>query len=302
MPILFKCPKCQNKLTVVDEKAGSKLPCPQCGQRLQVPIPQVPAENAKRGAMQLPEPARPEARMEVLCPTCRVSFSPLAARAGSQESCPECGSSVTVPFPVQGHPPPPVVPMPAGVSPIPAVAVPVVATIPTLNPSAPVVSAPGTAPVSTVKQPTSMPALVHFLPLVVLWMFLLVTIVRDTFVKGDGLQPTNTMEEELVDTNPRIALKFHDQALRVKVGPGGRLTFVAADDDQGLDAFDAPTVWQPSMRFGLRTLRDRESTYSTGSNASPIMNSGSPTTPVLDWMVKSGCSGNVRCGSLTGAV
>jgi len=41
MPIRFKCPTCQASLTAGDGKAGSKLPCPKCGQRLQVPPPPV---------------------------------------------------------------------------------------------------------------------------------------------------------------------------------------------------------------------------------------------------------------------
>lgn len=37
--IEFKCPRCQNTLQCHGQKAGSKLPCPSCGQRLQVPTP-----------------------------------------------------------------------------------------------------------------------------------------------------------------------------------------------------------------------------------------------------------------------
>ncbi|MBL8792740.1 MAG: paraquat-inducible protein A, partial [Planctomycetia bacterium] len=35
--IAFTCPKCQHQLTRHDNEAGSKIPCPACGQRLQVP-------------------------------------------------------------------------------------------------------------------------------------------------------------------------------------------------------------------------------------------------------------------------
>lgn len=39
MTIRFSCPKCQAKLSAIEEKAGVKFPCPKCGQRLQVPTP-----------------------------------------------------------------------------------------------------------------------------------------------------------------------------------------------------------------------------------------------------------------------
>ncbi len=39
MPILFRCENCQQKLSVSSRKAGKVLPCPKCGNDLQVPIP-----------------------------------------------------------------------------------------------------------------------------------------------------------------------------------------------------------------------------------------------------------------------
>src|SRR5438105_9694668 len=35
--IHFQCPSCSVRLNVADDKAGTKGPCPKCGQRLQVP-------------------------------------------------------------------------------------------------------------------------------------------------------------------------------------------------------------------------------------------------------------------------
>jgi hypothetical protein len=37
--IRFSCPTCRRVITVANEKAGAKGPCPGCGQRLEVPTP-----------------------------------------------------------------------------------------------------------------------------------------------------------------------------------------------------------------------------------------------------------------------
>lgn len=41
--ILFKCPACQKALKSLDEGAGSRISCPQCGQQMLVPAPVQPA-------------------------------------------------------------------------------------------------------------------------------------------------------------------------------------------------------------------------------------------------------------------
>jgi hypothetical protein len=35
----FRCPRCQSTVVASNEVAGAKMPCPTCGQRLQVPVP-----------------------------------------------------------------------------------------------------------------------------------------------------------------------------------------------------------------------------------------------------------------------
>jgi len=140
MPILFKCPKCQNKLTVADERAGNKFPCPNCGQRLQVPTPPPPppqpTDKTMLGEMEIPpelktvlgemEPPRQPARVELLCPKCRMTFYALAGPAGTEEGCPLCGFKVPMPAPGEVVPAPrspqvsALVPQPA---PLPAVAI-----------------------------------------------------------------------------------------------------------------------------------------------------------------------------------
>ncbi len=37
-PITFSCPRCKKSLEVASIEAGTKRPCPECGQRLQVPV------------------------------------------------------------------------------------------------------------------------------------------------------------------------------------------------------------------------------------------------------------------------
>lgn len=37
--VTFACPACRNALTAPDQAVGSKVQCPSCGQRLQVPPP-----------------------------------------------------------------------------------------------------------------------------------------------------------------------------------------------------------------------------------------------------------------------
>jgi hypothetical protein len=37
--IRFSCPTCQQHLSAAPAGAGSKIPCPSCGQRLEVPAP-----------------------------------------------------------------------------------------------------------------------------------------------------------------------------------------------------------------------------------------------------------------------
>ena len=157
MPIVFKCPKCQSKLTAGDDKAGSKFPCPKCNQRLQVPTPPPPpppppqpTEKTMLGEMEIPpelktvlgemEPVLQTPRIEVLCPKCRMTFYALAGPPGSQEPCPLCGVNVPIPPPPQVAPAPPS-PQPsiplAQPAPLPAVVLPaqLVYTQPTAAPN-----------------------------------------------------------------------------------------------------------------------------------------------------------------------
>jgi hypothetical protein len=45
MPVRFQCPACQSVLECPERKAGEKIVCPKCGQRLQIPRPAPPQRN-----------------------------------------------------------------------------------------------------------------------------------------------------------------------------------------------------------------------------------------------------------------
>lgn len=44
-PIRYYCPRCGHAGTAPRSQAGQKLPCPQCGQRLRLPLPPSPPSN-----------------------------------------------------------------------------------------------------------------------------------------------------------------------------------------------------------------------------------------------------------------
>lgn len=90
--IRFVCPRYQASLRVPDQAGGKKGPCPQCGQRLQVPqaIP-LPRNRTVLGA----PPARHPPRIENLfsCPVCRADVGVSEEELGRMVSCHRCGSS-----------------------------------------------------------------------------------------------------------------------------------------------------------------------------------------------------------------
>lgn len=54
--ISYSCPKCKTFLTAIDGDAGSKVQCPKCGQRLQIPRPPAPVNKTVLGTLE-PNPA-----------------------------------------------------------------------------------------------------------------------------------------------------------------------------------------------------------------------------------------------------
>ena len=105
------CPTCHAHLEVQDTFAGQKCPCPQCGQRLQVPSP-APALNQtiladlltpSRTPTLLGEYLPPKRtadsgeRVRLSCPSCQRSLKMKRSRMGKRGRCPKCGCIMKFP-------------------------------------------------------------------------------------------------------------------------------------------------------------------------------------------------------------
>ena len=100
-PILYNCPKCKKALESPAIEAGTKKPCPACGQRLQVPAaPPTPALNKTM----LGETEPP---IRYNCPTCKKPLESPAIEAGTKKPCPACGQRLQVPLSSPGGAPRP---------------------------------------------------------------------------------------------------------------------------------------------------------------------------------------------------
>ena len=125
MTLRFECPTCNAVMNAPDHKAGLKVSCLHCGQRLQVPgsppstvlarplpsSPPTPAPNPAPPPPQPPTPAKsgkpaaPHAatastplKPVVACPSCKT---PLTLPAGGHGvfQCPRCKNRISVPGP-----------------------------------------------------------------------------------------------------------------------------------------------------------------------------------------------------------
>ncbi len=105
--IAFSCPRCKTTQFVEDDRAGSKLPCSKCGQRLQVP-PKQDLSKTVLGAPLFPEvqawgrgasapPPLPVLLVGPTCPHCGSVVGFDAARAGQQARCPHCHGLLRLP-------------------------------------------------------------------------------------------------------------------------------------------------------------------------------------------------------------
>lgn len=82
MPIRFRCPACQQVLSVSSRKAGQKVRCPACQAALKIPTPAaVPAEPSLAEASETPKPD-PEV---VSSPTDQPAPDPVSAIAASSD-------------------------------------------------------------------------------------------------------------------------------------------------------------------------------------------------------------------------
>lgn len=102
--IRFGCPTCRSVLESPERKAGDKIACPKCGQRLQVPAP--PRNKTVLGTI-FPEPSgqfrpvdppvrdpQPQATVansvSLTCPTCKAVLSLPRTAIGFWTTCPKC--------------------------------------------------------------------------------------------------------------------------------------------------------------------------------------------------------------------
>lgn len=82
MPIRFRCPACQQVLSVSSRKAGQKVRCPACQAALKIPTPKAaPAEPSSAEAPETPQPD-PEV---VSSPTDQPALDPASAIAASSD-------------------------------------------------------------------------------------------------------------------------------------------------------------------------------------------------------------------------
>jgi DNA-directed RNA polymerase subunit RPC12/RpoP len=95
--IRFTCPTCRAILGCPDHKAGRKMPCPKCGQRLLVPNPIKPAANNKTVLGEpLPAPDRLDDVRAANASTARIPPPPLQSSAPRLINCPGCHSQLEV--------------------------------------------------------------------------------------------------------------------------------------------------------------------------------------------------------------
>jgi DNA-directed RNA polymerase subunit RPC12/RpoP len=96
-PVRYTCPRCKASLESPTSEAGSKKPCPSCGQRLQVPAPpasHVPMPSVNKTVLGVSEPApiaeTPDSRNEFIVPELVPEEAPRA-----RVRCLECGRNLT---------------------------------------------------------------------------------------------------------------------------------------------------------------------------------------------------------------
>ena len=103
--IKFNCPRCKKPLEAPAIEAGTKKPCPECGQRLQVP----PAPTLAPAAGAAPnlnktllasddtKPQAPQPPIKYNCPNCKKPLEAPASEALTKKNCPACGQRMQVP-------------------------------------------------------------------------------------------------------------------------------------------------------------------------------------------------------------
>lgn len=104
-PIKYNCPRCKAALEAPVSEAGTKKPCPACGQRLQVPNPPpnravaaAPARGLDKTMLATDERAAPpQPPIKYNCPNCKKPLEAPASEGGDKKNCPACGQRLQVP-------------------------------------------------------------------------------------------------------------------------------------------------------------------------------------------------------------
>jgi biopolymer transport protein ExbD len=86
MPIRFRCPDCQQVLSVSSRKAGQKVRCPACQAALKIPTPK--AAPAEQSLAEAPETPKPDPEV-VSSPTDQPAPDPVAATAATAATADE---------------------------------------------------------------------------------------------------------------------------------------------------------------------------------------------------------------------
>jgi DNA-directed RNA polymerase subunit RPC12/RpoP len=100
-PIKYNCPRCKTPLEDPASAAGTKKPCPSCGQRLMVPAaPPAPAGGQPNlnKTMMAGDESRPAAPpIKYNCPNCKKPYESPASEGGTKRNCPACGQRFQIP-------------------------------------------------------------------------------------------------------------------------------------------------------------------------------------------------------------
>lgn len=87
--INFDCPKCGHNLSVDENGAGMTVPCPECSQPIQIPLPKTSPPNIKSFA----------------CPHCKHLVKYNLESIGQLIDCPSCKKTIEVGTSKQNPPP-----------------------------------------------------------------------------------------------------------------------------------------------------------------------------------------------------
>lgn len=106
--IRFNCPRCKKPIEVAASEAGTKMACPGCSQRLQVPAAPAPAPTPAAA----PTPAINKTMLvdsgppiRYNCPACKKPLEAGSSEALTKKPCPSCGQRHQVPAPAAASKP-----------------------------------------------------------------------------------------------------------------------------------------------------------------------------------------------------